>query len=342
MRFSAVFRLTRRCAMRHKRVVDFLFRVLVIVLPAVYLYSVFSGKEHIGDMREAFFQRLSETHPGWLIACLILAALNWLCEVQKWRCILEPIEQLPFRKALKATLAGASFALFTPNRLGDYAGRVLFVRPENRLKVLGATAVGNFAQLLALLGAGSAGTVYFAAGVLHWPSDWLMLMFGIASIGWFTACYVYFNMPLLLRLLTRIPWLLRRQSILDSIRVPAETGRRPLLKVLAWAMVRYTIYSVQYLLLLYFFGIGAGIGAGLAGIATIYLLQAVVPLPALAGLAVRGSLAVFVWSHFGANAMASLAASFVLWIINLILPALLGTFSLLSVHITKLPGYEDA
>jgi hypothetical protein len=66
-----------------------------------------------------------------------------------------------------------------------------------------------------------------------------------------------------------------------------------------------------------------------------------VPLPAVAGLLVRGSLAVFVWSHFGANDLSSLAATFVLWIINLILPALIGTFSLASVNITKSLGYED-
>ena len=81
--------------------------------------------------------------------------------------------------------------------------------------------------------------------------------------------------------------------------------------------------------------------AGYAGIATIYLLQTIVPLPAIAGLLVRGSLAVFVWSSFGANEISSLAASFVLWIINLILPALIGTFSLFSVNITKSLGYDD-
>jgi hypothetical protein len=327
--------------MRHRRLVDALFRVMVVALPAAWLYGELSGKAQLAEMSDAFFVRLAEANPAYLLACVLLALLNCFCEVQKWRCLLAPFEQMPFKRALKATLAGASFALFTPNRLGDYAGRVLFVRPENRLKTLCATAVGNFAQLLALLAGGSVGAVFFAARVLQWPYSRLAALCAVAGIAGLAGLYVYFNMRLLSGLLLRIPLTERMPSVLAGIRAAAETDRRNLFQVLAWAFARYAVYSLQYLLLLYFFGIETGIAMGLSGIATIYLLQTVVPLPAIAGLAVRGGLAVFVWSHFGANTIASLAASFVLWIINLILPALLGTFSLFSVHITKLTGYDD-
>ncbi len=216
------------------------------------------------------------------------------------------------------------------------------MRPENRLKTLCATAVGNLAQLLVLIGGGFIGGAFFAARVLHWPDSRMAALCAVAGLAGLAGLYVYFNMRRLSGLPARIPWIGRRPSILDGIRTAAETDRRTLLRVLAWAFARYAVYTLQYLLLLYFFGIETGFAAGLAGIASIYLLQTVVPLPALAGLAVRGGLAVFMWSYFGANTIASLAASFVLWIINLILPALLGTFSLLSVHITKLTGYDDA
>jgi hypothetical protein len=58
-------------------------------------------------------------------------------------------------------------------------------------------------------------------------------------------------------------------------------------------------------------------------------------------LVARGNLAVQAWAFFGANEISSLAATFTLWIINLILPALIGTFSLFYVNIAKLPAHED-
>ncbi|MCB0576837.1 MAG: hypothetical protein KDC61_19920, partial [Saprospiraceae bacterium] len=73
-------------------------------------------------------------------------------------------------------------------------------------------------------------------------------------------------------------------------------SRRDLLRVLFWSALRYGVYSAQYFMLLQFFGIKTGVFAGFAGIATIFLLQTVVPLPAFAGLLVRGNLAIFVWS----------------------------------------------
>jgi hypothetical protein len=86
--------------------------------------------------------------------------------------------------------------------------------------------------------------------------------------------------------------------------------------------------------LLYFFGFEAPVGSAILAILIIYLLQTGIPLPPSTGLLARGNIALFIFGFLGAmetNATAVLAATFSLWIINVVLPAVLGAF-----FITKL------
>jgi hypothetical protein len=91
---------------------------------------------------------------------------------------------------------------------------------------------------------------------------------------------------------------------------------------------------------LQFFGIKVNLLEGFAGISSIFLIQTGVPLSAGLALLARGEIAVFVWSHFGANELSVLAATFGLFIINLILPALWGAIIIAKINTSKPSGYE--
>ncbi|HRI58134.1 MAG TPA: lysylphosphatidylglycerol synthase transmembrane domain-containing protein [Saprospiraceae bacterium] len=341
MAFSTAYQAVVEKISLNKQLINNLFKVLVLLLPAIVLYYELAGKDNLADIASTFLKQLHNAHGWWLAGAVLLVPVNWLAEVQKWQPFVARYEPMSQWKALKAVLAGSSFALFTPNRLGEYGGRILFVRPENQWKALIANGVGSLSQYLVLLAGGVFGGVWFAGNMLEWSGQRLMYALILAFMPLCVLFYFNFNIRLFIPLLSRIPLLKRWESLFREIHFLEKIDRRELAYVLVWSIFRYIVYSTQYVLLLQFFEINTTISAGYAGVATIYLLQTVVPLPALAGLLVRGSLAVFVWSHFGANEICSLAATFVLWIINLILPALLGTFSLYSVNITKSLGYDD-
>lgn len=325
----------------NKRLLNYLFKVLVVLLPALVLCHELLKKDNLGDVTAAFWQQLGYSNGWWLAGALFLIPFNWFAEVQKWHLFIARYESISQWQAWKAVLAGTSFALFTPNRVGEYGARVLFVRPENQWKALIANVVGSLSQYIVLLTGGVLGGIWFAGQFLEWSDQWQISAFALAAVPLSALYYCYFNIRRFIPFIRRIPLLRRWESLAREISFLEKIARRDLTFVVIWSVFRYAVYSTQYFLLLQFFGIKTGISAGYAGVATIYLLQTILPLPALAGLLVRGSLAVFVWSHFGANDVSSLAPTFVLWIINLILPALIGTFSLISVNITKSLGYED-
>ena len=324
-----------------KWLINSLFKVFVTVVPGVVLYYELQGRRDLPDIAAALSQQLQHADRRWFYVACLLIPLNWMAEVQKWRPFILRSEYITRWHALKAVLAGASFALFTPNRIGEYGGRLLFIKPENHWKAFIINAVGSVGQYLAILTGGIAGGIWFAGYSLGWQGDAQLQALAAGLLLLAGLHYFYFNIRLIIPLCKRLPLPKKLLSWRRHAEILEHFSRPDLAKIWGWSVLRYVIYSTQYFLLLQFFGINTGIFAGIAGIATIFLLQTVVPLPAIAGLLVRGNLAIFIWSGFGANEVSILAATFVLWIINLIFPALVGTFSLLHVNITKTLGYDD-
>jgi len=62
----------------------------------------------------------------------------------------------------------------------------------------------------------------------------------------------------------------------------------------------------------------------------VYLFQSGLPLPPIMGLVARGEIAIFLFNLFGANALSVAAATFGIWMINLILPAFVGLIIILA------------
>ncbi|MEM1215175.1 MAG: hypothetical protein AAGJ82_05800, partial [Bacteroidota bacterium] len=91
------------------------------------------------------------------------------------------------------------------------------------------------------------------------------------------------------------------------------------------ALLRFLTYTFQYLLLLWFFNISLGWLEGMAGIFCIYLIQAGIPLPPGLGVISRSEIAILIWGSSIGTPLGIVSATFSLFVVNLMLPALLGS-----------------
>lgn len=298
--------------------------ILVLLTWAIY-HQVFQRKD-LGAVLSGFREHFRWERSGWIFLAILLMPLNWGLETYKWRYLLQPELHLPFFTALRSILAGISVSLFTPNRIGEYGGRLLLIPASKSWLGLSATFIGSVAQWVVLLLAGCWGIA--TVGLDLWPKmaiyyqSFGWLLWGIALV----LPILYIHIGRLSDWLKRLQWL---NKLKEQQRVQLHSGlqsykKDKLMWVLAMAFARYAIYSSQYLLLLYGFGFEMDPILGLAGIAMIFLVQSSVPLPPFLALVARGELALLLWSEYGANELVILASTFSLFIINLIVPALLG------------------
>ena len=307
---------------------------------ALLYYEVFRQQD-FEIIKASFLTQINHKERlPWLILTLLLMPLNWATETQKWLALIRKVEYISFWKAYKAVLAGVAFSLFTPNRVGEFGGRILFVRPRNALKAILSTVIGSFAQQLVLITFGFIGLVYFLFTLWKVETWQLQGIVFLGSLLILLLTLVFLNLNSVIPLLKKITFLRRFKKTIRNINIIRKYSLNELNKTLFWGFIRYAIYCVQYYLTLRFFGIDIPVAHAFSCIATVYLLQTSIPLPPLVGLLARGGVALKVWGMFGADATTILAATFTLWTINLIIPALLGIIFIINANILKSLGYD--
>lgn len=298
--------------------------ILAPVLLVVFLWLIYVQIQKHGSFRQewqVFYQNLNGTSLFLLIVVLLLAPLNWLVEAQKWHVLLNRIEQISIKKAFISVLSGMAFAFVTPNRTGDFIGRVLFLKKQNRLRGTIAALIGSLSQMVVTFGFGFLGMVYLH--MTH-PASWTLWVLIAAAAGLAVLLLGYINIKLLSRLSDKFRKL---RSLVIALYLFKRYSRKELWKVLGIALLRFLIYNGQFLILLWAFDTQISVGAGFLLSGLMFWLITVIPTFFVADIGVRGFITTLVFINTGvvANAFSILAASYALWLINMVLPAIAGS-----------------
>ena len=80
--------------------------------------------QSIALMKDAPFG--SQAWKSWMV--IFLALVNWGLEARKWQLLLLPIQKISFFRAYRSVLSGLALSLNTPNRMGEYGGRIFYVQ----------------------------------------------------------------------------------------------------------------------------------------------------------------------------------------------------------------------
>lgn len=267
----------------------------------------------------------------WAII-LLLGAVNWMLEAQKWRVLAATLQKISFGASLRAVLAGVALGIATPNRTGEFLSRVFSLRSGSRGEALVLAAVGSFAQFLVSVLAGIVGYYFLRKSVeLSLFRDefwlWMILLVLLALVLVFlillfveTARVIIFNIPGLQRLKKYV-------DILSSL------DPRGHLAVFFLSLMRYCAYATQFVLLMRICGISPEPVEAYAMVAVTYFAVTVIPTFALSEVAVRGSAAMALIGEPMHNTTGALAASLLIWVINIVLPAVAGLFFLYRLKI---------
>lgn len=305
----------------------------MLAAACLFLYTHFNAGQ--GTALLAALRELRHDRSALIILIVVLALVpvNWGLESAKWRILMEPLQRLGRWRAFVATLAGTCIALITPNRTGEFVGRVLYLEPGVRVAGSIATALGSIAQFVVTLVAGALALVMLsvAGAPFPWSSNGATVALLSLTLMVALGALVFYLYPALLRqLLLLVPVLERLDratNVLERFR------RKQLLVVLGLSAVRYAVFAFQFVLLCKAMHGGLPAGTVALAVAVVYLLATLIPTMFISELGVRGSVAIAVMVPLGGAAGAVVAASGILWLLNLVLPAAVGSVLLVTSRI---------
>ena len=279
-------------------------------------------------MQEQLNQGWRSSANQWMFWSFLLVPLNWLLEAVKWQVLASRVQPTSFSRCMQAVLAGLCMGLITPRSLGDYAGRILVHGGNQKIRLVGAVLLNRIVQSLSTFVGGLLGTLVLVLALGLWQSEEILWLLLPALIG--TAGVLLMLGSVRSKL---IQWLKQKWGVrvVQWVEVINEYTYKDLLVINAWALLRYAVFSVQFLFVLWWAGLQAPALLLLAAVAVTFLLKSLLPaFNFLSDLGVREFSALLVFSLLELPHAEVIAASLLLWMMNICLPALAGAMVVLQ------------
>ncbi|MBN2237764.1 MAG: flippase-like domain-containing protein [Bacteroidales bacterium] len=267
---------------------------------------------------------------------LFLMPINWGLESIKWQFLIRKVENIKLPTALKAVFTGSAISFFTPNRIGDFFGRVFILKKGDRLEGIFATIIGNLGQLFVTLILGSIALLFFLPTLnqnyIGFSNIYLILIGIFVLISDVLLVLLFLNIGILHTFISRFTFL-DRWKFIKHLQILQNFDTHELLRILGLSTARFLIYSLQFYLVFLSFGISLPFFSGMLIVFVLFFTLTAVPTIAIAELGVRGLISLFILKTLGPvdfpfqdMETSIVAASSVLWLINLTIPAIVGTF----------------
>ena len=286
---------------------------ILFVICAIAIYNKVLQNENLNQHGADLKVQLSKIHwAAWLLmGCLL--TLNYTIEAIKWKSVIASTNTFNTWQALRAVLVGQAFSFFTPARSGDYVGRTLFLAPGTKLKGITQMAWSSYAQILIIICIGGI--------AMFWNLPFLAWLKWVTPLGGCLALFLFFyNQPLK-------GWL----SKLNLLQI--DTALK--WKLLALALARYSIYILQYNWAAQMLSIPVGwIDISIAVMTLLFFLS-MIPAISLTDLVIRGQLFLLLMTPFYQNDIILIALTTLIWIVNNLIPSILGAILLLSFRIKR-------
>ncbi len=306
--------------------------------PLLFLWltwSIYRQVQQQPDLENAWL-RIKATFSSpvvWnLVLVLLLMIVNWGIEAFKWKVSVRSVQHISFLKAFRAVLSGVSFSVSTPNRIGEYFGRILYMNEGNRLKTISITIAGSISQLIITLLMGFAGLLILQdniAGTEIVSTIWIkVLIYGVLAVL-LVVLFFYFRISWLIKWINRLPGSRKFAYLVSALE---DFDNTLLLRLLWLSMLRFAVFIVQYYLVLQLFDVSLSWPQALWSVSVSFLVMAVIPTIAIAELGLRGEVSLKLIGLFSANHLGILMSTMTIWLINLILPAIAGSLFILGIR----------
>jgi uncharacterized membrane protein YbhN (UPF0104 family) len=305
-----------------KKTLSYLIKAVVLLLAGVFIYRRLSNKHDLVQFHK-LLSGIDHTRSMLIMsAVFLLMLLNWGLEAAKWRHLTKKLAPISFWEATEAVFCGLTWAIFTPNRIGEYGGRVLFLPPRKRIHGVFAMAVGSFGQNVITNVLGLGAIQWFIWTYLHLDL-WLNILFLAGAIAFSVFITVlYFKIRLLVALLNHVKFLRRFHRFFD---IMGRYRFMELVRTMAFCLARFAVFSFQYYIIIHLLIPAIPFYEVFLMVFIFLFIQSALPSLDLLDIGVRSITAVTLFTYVTDQKIAVMAAVSAIWLVNSIIPAILGS-----------------
>lgn len=314
-------------------------KIAISCLTVGYLYFTFKKDEKLYAEVLGVLWAIDTPFQSWeILLCIALMPINWALEALKWKYLASKVEEISFVNAFKGTLAGLGLGFITPQAVGDFAARIYFLTIKNKTEAIGAILLARLSMFFVAVFYGIVG--FYILGNFEvlkasmFVDERVIWLVGISAFMILTMV-VHFNVYAFIPFkYEHKKWVI---NLWNSFKILSQYSFNEFSTCLLLSVLRYLVFTFQYLLLLKFFGIDVYNILIVSAVWMIYFVKSIFPsFNFLNDLGVREVAAVYFLSELGVENADAILASLLLWFINIMVPTLAGTMILLLAKYKKL------
>jgi hypothetical protein len=306
-----------------KKIISAFLKVAIFLLVFWYVYRLLTKDTALLDFKNL----LSTINNQVVIACLsivfLLMFINWMVEALKWRYICLEFQPISYGKAVESVFCGLAWAVFTPNRIGEYGGRVVFLKPKKRVFGVIGMAVGSISQMAITNIVGVWAFSWFLFRYMNIQGPWFLGVFFLALLYSSFFMILYFRIGLINDWLIKISFLKKYQRFFGLL---LRYDQKKLRRIFLCSALRYIVFTSQYCLLMQVLIPDLPFFEMLMMIFILFFVQSALPSLDLFDVGVRSLTASYFFGFLTDMNIAIMAIAACIWFVNLIIPAIVGSF----------------
>jgi len=307
-----------------KRFLLFLIKLLIVGGAFYFIYSQLANNDKLNWQKFlVLFQKNYSV--GGILFLLLLSILNRFFEILKWQNLVLYLHKISLPEATKQVLGALTAGLFTPNGVGEYAGKALFFERSKAKIVIFLNLICNGIQMILSVVFGLFGLLYFNANYNIITTKTVSILFGI--------CFLLFGILFFSKKIN-----IKGYSIEKLIHKINEIPKAIHQKNIFLAVCRYMVFSHQYYFLFLAFDVDLPYFTLMATIASVYFLASSLPTFQFLDFAVKGSVAVYFFGILGVNEWIVVFISTLMWFLNVVLPVIIGSYYVMNYKILTSEG----
>lgn len=298
---------------------QFLVLLIKLLIVGGAFYFIYTQLANNDKLDWAKFQKLVLEKQSFanITFILFLTFLNRFLEILKWQNLVEVIRKIKLGEASKQVLGALTAGLFTPNGIGEYAGKALFFEKAQAKKIVFLNLICNGIQMILTIVFGIFGLLYFNAHFDVITTKTVGILFGILTL---LVTVLFFTKKISIK----------GYSIEKLIHKINEIPKRIHQKNILLAIGRYLVFSHQYYFLFLIFDVEMPYFLLMATIASVYFLASSLPTFQFLDFAVKGSVAVYFFGLLDVNEWIVVFISTLMWFLNVVIPVVIGSYFVLN------------